>query len=126
MRQLIVLFDSSCELCQRARRWLASEPAYVPLEFVAAQSAEARERFPTLDHSRTLEQLTVIADDRQVYRGERAWVMCLWALKRYRSNALFFSSTIGLAFAKDFVSLVSRNRHAASRWLRKLSKKKPA
>ena len=30
---------------------------------------------------------------------------------RYRSNALFFSSTIGLAFAKDFVSLVSRNHH---------------
>ncbi|MBK7643357.1 MAG: DUF393 domain-containing protein [Planctomycetes bacterium] len=40
--RLTVLYDAQCGLCRRARRWLEAQPAYVPLEFVAAGSPAAR------------------------------------------------------------------------------------
>ncbi|MEK8107718.1 DCC1-like thiol-disulfide oxidoreductase family protein [Micromonospora sp. M12] len=49
-----VLFDAACPLCRAARRWLSSRAQLVPLEFVPAGSAEARRRFPGLDHDATL------------------------------------------------------------------------
>ena len=76
-----------CPLCRAARRWLASRAQLVPLEFVPAGSAEARRRFPGLDHDATLRDLTVIADTGEVYAGDGAWLACLWALADHRRTA---------------------------------------
>ena len=78
---LTVLYDVRCALCCRARAWLADQPKYVPMAFVAAGSNEAKRRFPGLDHDSTLEELTVVGWGGEVYRGAKAWVMCLWALR---------------------------------------------
>jgi len=53
-----VLFDEGCPICRTARRWLAGRAQLVPLRFVPAGSAEARERFPGLDHAATLRDPT--------------------------------------------------------------------
>lgn len=120
MRHLTVLFDESCALCRRARAWLekqqklSDEEAPV-LRFVAAGSEEARRLFPELDVDGTLEELTVVGDGGEVYRGAKAWVVCLWALPEYRSLALDLSSPEMMPLARRAIAAVSKNRYALSR-----------
>lgn len=84
---LVVLTDVGCPLCRRFADWLARQPLLVPLELVPAGSAQARRRFPSLDHDRTLEEVTVIGADGALWTREHAWVMCLWATRSHRGLA---------------------------------------
>ena len=110
MKCLYVLFDADCELCVRCRNWLAQQPAFVPLVFIAFQSNEAKRRFPGIDALKPGEQLLVISDDGAVYRGAHAWIMCLWALENYREHAQRLAHPALLPFAKAVCELLSRNR----------------
>ena len=74
VRRLTVLYDAECSLCAFVRDWLVRQPQLVPLELVPAASEAARARFPGLDHGSTLEEITVVGDAGQVYRGAAAWV----------------------------------------------------
>jgi predicted DCC family thiol-disulfide oxidoreductase YuxK len=85
---LVVLYDEACPACRAARRWLASRPQLVPLDFVPAGSAGARALFPALDHAATLRDVTVVDDNGGVYAADDAWLRCLWALSGYRWLAL--------------------------------------
>ena len=85
--RLTVLHDPSCPLCARFAAWLADQPTLVALDLVPAGSAEARSRFPTLDHDRTLREITVVGGDGSVWTQEHAWVMCLWATRPHRALA---------------------------------------
>jgi predicted DCC family thiol-disulfide oxidoreductase YuxK len=116
MNGLTVLFDQDCELCRRARLWLGRQAALVPLELIPAGSLEAQRRFPTLDHRTTLKDLTVIGDGGEVYRGAKAWLMCLWALRDYREKAILWSTPDRMEIARRFVAWVSKNRFRLS-WL---------
>ena len=111
MRELTVLYDPQCGLCRRAQAWLISKPKYVELVFVPASSDEARSRYPQLNHSLTLADLTVISDQGAVYNGPKAWLMCLWALREYREWALRLSSPELLSTAKRVISMISQNRY---------------
>jgi predicted DCC family thiol-disulfide oxidoreductase YuxK len=113
MNTLTVLYDDSCGVCRRARSWLAEQPAYLPMEFVAAGSEEARRRFPGIDPQATVQSLTVIADTGAVYTDAKAWVMCLWATRTHRALAYRLSTPALAPHAARFVSWVSDNR----RWL---------
>lgn len=107
---LTVLYDGRCALCRRAQAWLESQPKFVPLEYVAAGSQEARRRFPGLDHDNTLVDLTVVSFNGEVYHGAKAWIMCLWALKKYRGTALRLATPELMPTAKRVIAWVSRNR----------------
>jgi predicted DCC family thiol-disulfide oxidoreductase YuxK len=109
-RRLVVLYDARCSVCTRARDWLGRQAKYVPMDFVAAGSAEARRRFPTLDPAATLEEMTVVGDGGEVYLGAKGWVICLWALREYRALALELGKPARLATARRFVAWFSRNR----------------
>ena len=113
MKSLTVLYDFNCGLCQRARRWLAAEPKFLALEFIPAGSDHARYRFPTL--SGKVEELVVVADDGGVYRGDRAWIMCLYALTEYREWALRLATPRLLPLARSAFQLISENRIRISR-----------
>ena len=112
MKQLTVLYDETCPLCCRAKEWLSEQHAYVPLAFVPAGTTRAQIAFPGLNHEATRNQLTVIGDDGGVYYDERGWLMCLWALRRYRSLALRLASPALLPAARRFVVYVSQHRQA--------------
>jgi len=109
VRRLTVLYDADCELCTFVREWLGRQPQLVPLALVPAGSERARGLFPTLDHSATLDDVTVIGDAGQVYRGAGAWVVVLWALREYRPLAHRFATPAGAVFAKGAVL-------AAAKW----------
>ena len=117
MTRLTVLFDYRCGLCQRARRWLEAQPKFVELEFIAAGSDHARYRFPTLPgvSPNTVEELVVVGDDGAIYRGDRAWIMCLYALVEYREWAERLASPKLLPLARAAFQLISENRIAISR-----------
>jgi predicted DCC family thiol-disulfide oxidoreductase YuxK len=113
VRSLTVLYDPSCGLCSSAKAWLLKQPAEVRLEFVATESSEARTTYRDLPAG----ELAVIADTGEVWLGNRAWIVCLWALREYRSLACRLTTPGLLRLARQAFSAVSRNRLAVSRLL---------
>jgi predicted DCC family thiol-disulfide oxidoreductase YuxK len=107
-----VLYDEGCPICRAAHRWLAGRAQLVPLEFVPAGSAEARRRFPGLDHPATLRDLTVITDGGLVYVSDGAWLACLWALADYRGMAERLSSPRLLPAARRFIAAAAAVRQS--------------
>ncbi|MDB6146943.1 MAG: hypothetical protein JWO45_607 [Spartobacteria bacterium] len=117
MKWLTVLFDENCALCCHCRVWLMQQPAFVALRFVPLQSPDISKLFPGIETFRPSEQLVVVADDRSVYRGASAWVMCLWALQDYRHLAVRLASPALLPLARSICVMISRNRSFISRWV---------
>ncbi|MFF8671135.1 thiol-disulfide oxidoreductase DCC family protein [Streptomyces sp. NPDC015242] len=112
VRRLTVLYDAECSLCAFLRDWLLRQPQLVPLEPVPAGSDEARRRFPGLDHGATLDEITVVGDAGQVYRGPAAWVVTLWALRAHRPLAHRLSTPAGARLAKGAVLAAAKWRGA--------------
>lgn len=114
MRQLTVIYDAECGLCRRVHAWLLDQPKFIDLAFVPVNSEEARHRYPELDHALTSRDLTVISDQGALYRGSKAWLMCLWALRDYRAWSLRLSSPELLPTTRKVVSMISQNRYKLS------------
>ncbi len=108
---LTVLYDDRCPLCQRLKGWLSAQATLVPVDFVAAASPEANRRFPDLDHERTVTVLTAIDASGAVYEGERAWLVCAWALPRWRPVAERVGRRAGLPFVRVGARTMDRYRH---------------
>jgi predicted DCC family thiol-disulfide oxidoreductase YuxK len=115
MKGLYVLFDAECAMCVRCREWLSQQPAFVPLYFIPLQSPDLPQFFPGIAALKPNEQLLVVADTGAVYRGACAWIMCLWALPKYRRAAQRLAQPILLPFARIVCELLSRNRFYISR-----------
>ncbi|MFG2403515.1 thiol-disulfide oxidoreductase DCC family protein [Streptomyces brevispora] len=110
VERLTVLYDAQCSLCVHLRQWLMKQRQLVPLDLVPAGSVEAHRRFPGLDHSGTLEEITVIGDGGQVYRGTSAWIVCLWALAEHRPRAHWLTTPAGRPFARATVLAAAKYR----------------
>ncbi|GAB3594345.1 hypothetical protein GCM10027446_18030 [Angustibacter peucedani] len=87
VRRLTVLYDAGCPLCRWVRGWLEGTAQLVPLEWVPCGSDDARRRFPWIDHDRTREEVTVVADTGAVWTAGDAWIACLWATAAHRGLA---------------------------------------
>ncbi|WP_405973721.1 thiol-disulfide oxidoreductase DCC family protein [Streptomyces sp. NBC_00988] len=109
---LTVLYDADCSLCTFVRDWLVRQPQLVPLELVPASSEEARQRFPGLDHRATLDEVTVVGDSGQVYRGAAAWIVTLWALREQRPLAHRLNTPAGARLARGAVLAAAKWRGA--------------
>jgi predicted DCC family thiol-disulfide oxidoreductase YuxK len=116
MRKLYVLFDGSCGLCVRSALWLSRQPAYFDIEPLAAGSQRAHTLFPGLSRI-SPDELFVIADTGEMYEGVSAWLMCLYALKKYRVWSFRLSRPAWRPLAKKAISLLSQHRKDLSRAL---------
>jgi predicted DCC family thiol-disulfide oxidoreductase YuxK len=117
MKSLTVLFDATCGFCHRCSRWLAEQKQYVRLEVVPAGSSEARRRFPGLEWRDATDELVVVGDTGAVYRGDRAFLICLWALVEYRDWSLRLASPSLRPLARRAFALISTHRQDLSRLL---------
>ena len=66
-------------------------------------------------------ELIVVSEDGAVYQGAAAFIMCLYALVDFREWSPRLSSPLLLPFARQMFEIISNNRAAFSRWLRKSS-----
>ena len=119
MQNLYVLYDANCSFCRRCRQWLTEQPAYLELHFIPAGSAEAGCRFPGLERIGASGPFTVIGDDGAVYQGPNAFIMCLYALTEFRAWSLQLAQPALLPFARTAFDLITHNRTAFSKWLRR-------
>jgi len=113
---LTVLYDPTCPTCSRARLWLESRAQLVRLDFVAAGSDEARTTFPHIDHARTLNEITVISDDGEIFVDDNAWVVCLWALRDYRRVASLMTTPALRPMARRVITMVSERVAEQRAW----------
>ncbi|MGP4044950.1 thiol-disulfide oxidoreductase DCC family protein [Streptomyces sp. 2A115] len=116
VRRLTVLYDARCSLCVFLRDWLVRQRQLVPLELVPAGSEAARHHFPGLDHAATLDEITVVGDSGQVYRGTAAWIVTLWALAEHRPMAHRLSTPAGARLARGAVLAAAKLREGQSAW----------
>ena len=114
MKSLTILYDAECGLCTSAKDWISGQAPLVAIDFVASGSPEARRKFPQLPAG----ELAVVANTGEVWLGNHAWVVCLWALKRYRDLALRLTSPLLLLMAREAFAAVSKHRLALSQMLR--------
>ena len=118
MKRLFVLYDGECMLCRRLRGWLAQKPVYMPFTFIPLQSPDVSKRFPSIEEFHPDEQLVVISDEGDLWRGESAWITVLWALREYREWSLRLAHPGLRPLARKACALISEKRHGLSRWLR--------
>jgi predicted DCC family thiol-disulfide oxidoreductase YuxK len=109
-----IVYDGACGLCTFAKDWMRNQSPLVGLEFLAAGSAEARRAFPQLSPG----ELAVVADTGEVWLGNRAWIVCLWALREYRDLAFRLTNPALLLLCREAFIAVSKNRLALSILLR--------
>jgi predicted DCC family thiol-disulfide oxidoreductase YuxK len=111
---ITVLYDAACGLCTFAKDWIIKQSSLVAIEFVAAGSNEARRAFPQIPTG----ELAVVADSGEVWLGNHAWIVCLWALRDYRNLAFRLTGPALSLMAREAFVAVSRNRLALSSMLR--------
>ena len=107
---ITILYDAACGVCTFARNWIGKQSSLVGIEFVAAGSTEAQRVFPQISPG----ELTVVADTGEVWLGNHAWIVCLWALRDYRDFAFRLTSPALLLMAREAFIAVSKNRLALS------------
>jgi len=107
-KTLTVLFDPACSLCQRCRSWMLGQPALVEVRFVACTGQEARARYGDIPWLG--DELVVVGDDRQVWAGPAAFLVCLWALEDWRAWSYRLSGSAFAPLAERFFHFVSGNR----------------
>jgi predicted DCC family thiol-disulfide oxidoreductase YuxK len=114
MKRMYVLYDGACGVCCRAVARLAWEPAYIPLRFAPAGSMAAQTKFAEALIGESGRQVVVVADTGEVYRGAAAWIMVLYALKRWRPLAMRLATPTWRPWVERAVDFIGRNRHRMS------------
>src|SRR5579871_3981207 len=105
MRHLTVLYDQDCGLCRRVAVWLMRQEQLIPLRVVPKTLASRVH--PTLRPREN--ELMVISDEGGLYLGDRAWLICLHALKRYRALAARLSRPELMPLASRAFKVLSAN-----------------
>lgn len=117
MNTLYVLYDASCALCRRCASWLQVQPAFIRVVALPSGSQRAAELFPTLRTPPSPEELVVVADTGAVYRDVAAWLMCLYALRRYRALSLRLARPGWHGLARRAVHFLAIHRGTISDFL---------
>jgi predicted DCC family thiol-disulfide oxidoreductase YuxK len=110
VRALTVLYDARCELCCAARDWLADQDTCMPIELIAAGSDDARARFPELEHESTQGRLTAISDEGEVFHDDKAWLMSLWATRKYHHSGSRLAAPGVRSLTRATTSWIGRHR----------------
>lgn len=117
MNWLAVIYDDRCGLCSLFRSWLERQPVFVPLRLVPLHAPGLAQRFPGIGAFQPEDKLVVVSDEGVVWRGDRAWIMVLWALREGRELSLRLASPALRPMARRIVQSVSGNRLRLSSWL---------
>jgi predicted DCC family thiol-disulfide oxidoreductase YuxK len=110
---LYVIVDGRCGLCTQIGLWLREQPSYVPLRTLSSEADEVKTKFSALPPG----ELAVVSDSGDVWLGDNAFLMCLWALRSYRTWSYRLATPKLRPFARQVFTELSHNRYAVSRLL---------
>lgn len=123
MKQFTVLYDPTCGFCVTCRQWLAKQPKLIPMRFLPQGSSRARAAYPNLtyrtDDQGRPDELVVIDERGNVYRDDKAWVMCFYAMRDYRVLSMTLAKPGMAGLARRAYTLVSGKRRLISTLLGK-------
>jgi hypothetical protein len=94
--RLTVYYDARCGLCCAVRDWLVQQRQLVPIVCRPKQD--------------DMQELVVVADSGEIWEGDAAWVVVLWALAEYRHWAQRLSRPMFLAAARGLFARLSAYR----------------
>ena len=100
MKWLTLYYDARCGLCCSTRDWINRQPQLVRVECLPASEPGA--------------ELTVIADTGEIWEGDAAWIVVLWALRDYRHWANRLSTPTMLPIARATFAKLSDYRGSLS------------
>ena len=120
-KHLTVLYDPTCGFCVRCRQWLDKQPKLITMRFLPQGSSKQKTLYPDLqyltDAEGRPEELIVIDDQGKVYRDDKAWVMCFYALHAYRPLSMRLARPGMAGLARRAYAAISTNRRALSAFL---------
>lgn len=118
VKQITVLYDPTCGLCVRCRKWLEKQHKLISMRFIPQGSSKQQELYPELqcktDDQGRPEELIVVDDLGRLYRDDKAWVMCFYALRDYRNLSMRLSRPGMAGLARRAYSMISGNRRTIS------------
>ncbi len=114
--RLTVIYDEKCELCRRCRHWLASQATYIDMQFYACGDPRVSELYGDYPWYRI--ELMVVSDGGQAWIGPEAFLMCLWATRRWRAMSFRLRGTALAPLVERFFHALSDNRATISGMLR--------
>jgi hypothetical protein len=100
METITVYYDARCGLCCSVRDWLQRQRQLIKIECVPASEPGA--------------ELTVIADSGEIWEGDSAWIIVLWALRDYRPWSRRLASPSMLPMARAMFATLSQYRGTVS------------
>ena len=119
VKQLTVLYDPTCGFCVRCRQWLDKQPKRIAMRFVPQGSSKQQRLYPGLAYKTDAEgrpdEMLGIDEHGRIYRDDKAWVMCFYALRDYRGLAMRLARPGMAGLARKAYALISGNRRAISR-----------
>ena len=97
MKRLRLYYDERCGL------WLGRQRQLVPIECAPKPPGQT--------------DLAVLSDTGEVWTGDSAWLIVLWALDDYRDWSYRLARPELLPLARQAFAMLSRNREGLSEWL---------
>ncbi len=105
MKRLTLVFDPRCPPCRRWARWVAGQPAFLKIALLSARDPRLPAHCASLaapDEAHA--PLTVLGERGEIWRGEHAMRLGLWALREHR-RASFDPRSTALALAEHDAAL---------------------
>lgn len=100
MTRLTLYYDARCGLCSTVREWLGRQRQIIPIDCRAKPDAG--------------EDLVVHADSGEIWTGDSAWLIVLWALAEYRHLSYRLASPMLLPVARALFAQISAHRETLS------------
>jgi hypothetical protein len=100
VKRLTVFYDARCGLCCAVRDWIGRERQLLPVTCVPKQES--------------MDELVIVADTGELWSGDSAWLMVLWALADYREWSYRLASPLLLPTARATFARLSRYRGSLS------------
>jgi predicted DCC family thiol-disulfide oxidoreductase YuxK len=118
MKHIYAFYDGACGLCQQCRTMLTKEGQIIPVIFLPYQSLDALHLCPVLYSLEPHRQIVAMTDTGDIYQGERAWLLLLWATHRWRDLSYTLAGPMFRGLVTKAVELISKNRLGISRVLK--------
>ena len=103
MTRLRLYYDARCGLCTALVAWLGRQRQLVPIDCAPKPPGQT--------------DLAVLSNTGDVWTGDSAWLIVLWALDDYRDWSYRLARPELLPLARQAFATLSKNRMALSEWV---------